>query len=86
MRNLRQYWQEIRAIQASLPEFLWIADELGRLVEVTAEIAAKLLHAKSHRVATEEEIAAHLGKSAAEQRDTAAEARRRRGVEVVPLK
>jgi len=85
MRDLRRYWQEVRALQMSLPEFLWIVDHLGTLVEVTAEIAAKLLHAKSHRVAAEEEVRAHLNQLGKAAGDVARLDKEASGVAVVPI-
>jgi len=70
MMDFRQYWQEIRAIQSQLPAFVWLMsleNAVSRLVggcivEVAAEVAARLLHARSHRLATAEEIAELLAK------------------------
>ncbi len=57
MRDIRRYWKEVRELQASLPEFVWLVDVEGSApVEVTAERASQLLLAKSHRVASEEEL------------------------------
>ena len=84
MRNLQQYWQEIRALEASLPPFVWvIANDC--LSEVSAYLAAKLLHAKSHRIATEDEVLAHTQKGAVASREAARVERRWRGVEVVSV-
>ncbi|MEP6963578.1 MAG: hypothetical protein ABI995_15970 [Acidobacteriota bacterium] len=62
-RDIKQYWQEVRAIEDRLPEFIWLvgtdADAAGFVTEAAACVAAKLLRSKSHRVATEEEVAAH---------------------------
>ncbi len=85
MFDLRRYWAEIRAIEAALPQYLWIVDAAGVLIEVTSRIGAKMLHAKSHRRATEEEIAAHGREIEEKNRVAAAEAGRRRGVEVVAI-
>ncbi|MBZ5601803.1 MAG: hypothetical protein LAO79_05805 [Acidobacteriia bacterium] len=85
MFDLRRYWQEIRALEGALPQYLWIVDAAGVLIEVTARIGAKMLHAKSHRVATEDEVAAHRDREEAKNREAAAEKRRRNGVEVVAV-
>lgn len=85
MFDLRRYWQEIRALEGALPQYLWIVDAAGVLIEVTARIGAKMLHAKSHRVATEDEVAAHREQEEAREREAAAESKRRRGVEVVSI-
>ena len=67
MPDLKKYWQEIRAIEKNLPAEVWLVSLQnlakgqvgGAIVEVAAAVAAKLLHAKSQRLATEEEIQAH---------------------------
>ena len=84
MRDLKQYWEAIRALEASLPEFVWVISE-GCLSEVSAHIAAKLLHAKSHRVATEEEVRARKASDEAAQTEKYHAERARRGVAVVAL-
>jgi hypothetical protein len=84
MRDLQLYWQEIRALEASLPPFVWVIAN-GCLSEVSAFLAAKLLHGKSHRVATEEEISAHAARGTAANRDAVRESLSRRGVAVVPV-
>ena len=93
MRDLRRYWQEIRAIQKTLPEYVWlmsIEDELegqvgGRLVEVSSEVAAKMLHAKSHRLATDEELREWQSAEEMEARRVARERLQRRGVALVEV-
>jgi hypothetical protein len=94
MADLGKYWRELRVIEKTLPDFVWLMsldnplkDQTGgSMVEVAAAIAAKLLYAKSHRLATEEETAAHLLK----QQDTQQQAFQRRlrdkGIAVVPVK
>jgi len=93
MLDLRRYWQEVRTLERALPEFVWlmgVEDPLRRLsaggpVEVPAARAAQLLHEKSHRVATGEEIAAHLAREAANQRRALDDEMRRRGIAVVTV-
>jgi hypothetical protein len=85
MRDLRKYWHDVRVMARVLPEFVWVAGEDGRLVEVSAEVAAKLLIAKSHRLATEEEIRARGEAETARNREMALEGRRKRGIEVIPV-
>jgi hypothetical protein len=93
MRDLRQYWQEVRTLERSLPEFVWlmsIEDKKrgnvgGRMAEVGAAEAAKLLHANSHRRATEEEIAAHLEKEERARRQSFHDRLRRKGIAVVAV-
>jgi hypothetical protein len=93
MRDLRQYWQEVRALERSLPEFVWLMSlddpkrgmVRGRMAEVGAAPAAQLLHANSYRMATDEEIAAHLAKEEQARRQSFHDGFRRRGVAVVAV-
>ncbi len=86
MLDLRQYWREIREIESGLSDYLWVVDAAGQLVEVTRGIAAKLLHGKSHRIATEEEVQAYMAKTGADAREAMRAELRRRGVDTVALK
>jgi hypothetical protein len=93
MRDLRQYWQEVRALERSLPEFIWLMsiEEKksgmvgGRIAELGAAQAAKLLHAKSYRMATDDEIAAHLAKEDQARRQSFNDGLRRKGIAVVAV-
>jgi hypothetical protein len=93
IRDLKVYWQEVRAMERSLPEFVWLMSLEdakrgmvgGRMAEVGAAAAAQLLHANSHRRATEEEIAAHLEKENQARRQGVQEGLRRRGIAVVAV-
>jgi hypothetical protein len=58
MRDIRQYWREVRALEARLPEHVWLVSG-NAVAQVTAAAAAPLIHAETHRIATDEEIAAH---------------------------
>ncbi|MEO8096696.1 MAG: hypothetical protein ABI811_03275 [Acidobacteriota bacterium] len=62
-RDIRQYWKEVRALENRLPEFIFLVatdgDVPGFVTEAAAGVAARLLYAKTHRAATEEEISAH---------------------------
>jgi hypothetical protein len=81
---VRRYWREVRAIQAALPEFVWLVSaEDSPPVQVPAAQAAPLLHAKSHRIAEEVEIGAHQAAEDARDFATRREQLRRRGVAVV---
>jgi hypothetical protein len=84
MRDLQQYWQEIRAIESGLPQFVWVIAE-DCLMEVARAVAARLLHAKSHRLATEEEVKLRKAREAEEQRKAEKERKRRKGIEVVEV-
>jgi len=84
MRDLRRYWKEVRSLEASLPEFVWLVDVEGSVpVEVGAERAAQLLLAKSHRVASEAELSVQREKEVAAGQQRKRDARRREGVAVV---
>ena len=96
MRDLRKYWQEVRAMERNLPEFVWLvggelakgggaSNELLALVEVPAAQAAKLLHGGSHRLATEEEIAAHVAAQDSLRQQAFQDGLRRKGIAVVTV-
>lgn len=93
MRDLRAYWQEIRALEKSLPQFVWLMSldnpkrgmVGGRMAEVGAEQAAPLLHAGSHRRATDEEIDAHLARENDARRQSYYDGLKRKGIAVVPI-
>ena len=85
MRDIRRYWKEVRDLEATLPEFVWLVDVEGSApVEVSAARAAQLLLAKSHRVASEEELGAQRAKEVAVGKELQRDRRRREGVAVVP--
>ncbi len=66
-RSIQAYWKEVREVQRTLPETLFVASIAdkhndtpgGVLCLVDAETGAKLLVGESHRLATPEEIAAY---------------------------
>ena len=58
MFSLKKYWQVLREIEKSLPDYVYLYSQ-GGLVEVGAAVAARLLQAGSHRLATPEEIQQH---------------------------
>jgi hypothetical protein len=94
MADLKKYWQDLHALEKSLPGYLWLASLENRakgqvggaIVEVAAAVAARLLHAKSHRPATEEEIHAHLSQQAEIQRQALQQRLRDKGIAVVAVK
>jgi len=84
VRDIRRYWSEVRALEASLPEFVWLVDVEGSdPVEVTAKRAAQLLLAKSHRPASDEELSVQRAKEIAAGKNRQRQERRRKGVAVV---
>jgi DNA-binding LacI/PurR family transcriptional regulator len=93
MPDLRQYWQEVHALERSLPEFVWLMsleDKKrgmvgGRMAQVGAPAAAQLLHSQSHRIATGEEIAAHLERENQVRKQSFHEGLRRKGIAVVEV-
>ena len=86
MRDIRRYWQEVRVLEASLPAFLWLVDVDGSgPVEVAAGRAAQLLIAKSHRVASQDEVCAQGARDKAAERELRRTTLRQEGVAVVTL-
>ena len=87
MRDVKRYWDEVREIRARLPEFVWLMEcgVAGRPVEVGSGIAARLLQAKSHRLATDDEVRSHGAREAEANRQRTHEKLRRQGVAVVAL-
>jgi hypothetical protein len=94
MPDLQKYWQEIRAIERSLAKDVWLMSlenrarglVAGSMAEVAAGAAAKLLHAKSHRLATDDEIAAHRNGQAEAQRLGFQKKLRDEGIAVIPVR
>jgi hypothetical protein len=92
--DLKRYWQEVRALEGALPDFLWLislSDALrgrvgGAIVEVAAAQAALLLFAKTHRVATDEEIRDHSERDQAKRRAAEEEKLRKQGIAVVAIR
>ena len=86
MRDIRRYWRDVRALEASLPAFVSLVDVDGSApVEVAAGRAAQLLIAKSHRVASEDEVSAQGERDKAAERDLRRNTLRQEGVAVVTL-
>ena len=84
MRDIRRYWKEVRALETSLPEFVWLVDVEGSApVEVGAGRAAQLLIAKSHRVASEDELSSQREKEVVARKERQKDSRRREGVAVL---
>ena len=93
MPDLKKYWHEIRAIEKSLPAEVWLVSlqnlakgqVAGSIAEVAAAVAAKLLHAKSQRLATEEEIEAHKAQQDETKRRLFEQRMRSQGIAVIPV-
>ena len=94
MPDLKQYWQDLRAIEGTLDEFVWLmslenrakGQTGGTIVEAPATVAAKLLYAKSHRLAIPEEIAAHRAKEDETNRQSFERRLRDKGIALVKVK
>jgi hypothetical protein len=86
-QGIQQYWREIRELEATLPEFVWIVstDEHtpNFLTQVVAGVGAKLIRAKSHRLATDAEVEAHLANAAQQRKGAKVDRMRRSGAAVV---
>ena len=93
MPDLRRYWREIRTLESTLPDPTWLvsADDTlpesqsRHVVEVSAAGAARFLHAKSHRLATPQEIEAQRAKEAVAKRLAVHDSLLKRGITVVAL-
>src|ERR1700676_1681853 len=93
MPDLKKYWQEIRAIEQSLPGEGWLmslenrarGQLAGSMAQVAGTGAAKLLYAKSHRLATEEEVRANQARQAETQRQISQQVLRDRGIAIIPM-
>jgi hypothetical protein len=84
MRDIRRYWKEVRDLEASLPEFVSLVDVEGSVpVEASARLAAQLLLAKSHRLASDEELDVQRAKEIVAGKALKRDALRREGVVVV---
>jgi hypothetical protein len=94
MRDLKKYWQEVREIERSLPEFVWLTSVEccfqgqvgGSVAEVSASQAAPLLYAKSHRVATEDEVSSYRAREEAHKQRVLSEDLQREGVAIVSVR
>jgi hypothetical protein len=84
MPDLKKYWQDLRAIEQSLPEYVWLTNR-GGMVQTGAAVAAKLLYAKSHRLATEDETQEYLALQQDIRRQQFQQRLRDRGIAVVPV-
>jgi hypothetical protein len=93
MPDLKKYWQDIRAIEQSLPGEVWLmslenrarGQVAGSMAQVAGTSAAKLLYAKSHRLATEEEVRANQARQAETQRQVSQQRLRDRGIAIIPM-
>lgn len=87
--TIRQYWKDVRALEDTLPAFVWlVATAAGAppvVTEASAALAAKLLHAKSHRIAEPGEVEEHHQREAATLKQAKRERMRRSGAALVVL-
>jgi hypothetical protein len=88
-RDIRTFWREVRAIEGTLPEFVWLvslaANSAEFVTEAPAAIAARLLKTKSHRLATNEEVEAHHAREAEAVKLAKQERMRRSGAAIVVI-
>jgi hypothetical protein len=101
MRDFKRYWDEVREIRTGLPEFVSLVsigngggngggengggEDGGAPVEAGSDIAARLLHAKTHRIATSQEVVHYQAEKSERNRREAAERRLREGIAVVEV-
>jgi hypothetical protein len=93
MRDLRTYWQEVRAIERTLPESVWlisVEDWLnertgGQVVQVSSSTGAQLIRSKSHRLATDAEISSYRALEETAGRQAVREDLRHAGIAIVPI-
>jgi len=87
MSSIQDYWKNIRALESNLPEFVWVVGTAAGappfVTQVASGLAAKLLYAKSHRVAEAAEVDAHLANDAATLKLAKQERMRRTGAAIV---
>ena len=94
MPDLKKYWQELRAIERTLADFVWLMSVENRvkggaggtMAEVAADVAAKLLYAQSHRLATTQETEAHHAAQEEVQRQSFEKRLRDKGIALVKVK
>jgi hypothetical protein len=94
MMDVKKYWEEVRVIERSLPDYVWMVSVVdllrGRvgeaIVEVGAALAAKLLIERSHRIASEDEVRAHKESESAMKRAAIEEKLRKAGRAIVPVR
>ena len=86
-RDIRQYWQEVRALEAGLPEFVWlVGGGDGVVTQASAGVAARLLRAKSHRRASEAEVEVHHAREAEANQEARVERMRKVGTSLVVVR
>lgn len=93
MPDLRRYWDEIRAIETGLADFVFVmslhnpakGQVGGSIAQVSRMVAARLLHASSHRLASEEETQAYLEDQENQRRAAFRQRLQRQGVAFVPV-
>ncbi|MCW5976843.1 MAG: hypothetical protein KIT09_02140 [Bryobacteraceae bacterium] len=88
MPDPKLYWKAVRALQANLPDPAWITDieHPANIVAVPSEVAAKAIFGKTHRLATEDELAAWRAEQEQLARFTRAAELHRAGVAPVLVK
>jgi hypothetical protein len=85
MRDLKAYWDQVREIRGGLPEFVWLVAAAGSPVQAGSGVAARLLQAKTHRLATEDEVQSHRAQESAWNRQQTQQRLEREGVVIVAI-
>jgi len=93
MPDLKKYWDEIRALESIMTDFVWVmslhnparGQVGGSISQVNGSVAARLLHASSHRLASDEELQSHLDQQDQQKREAFRQRLQRQGVAVVPV-
>jgi len=91
--DIRSYWQEVKRVEAGLPECVWLVSITnndkgttpGAVVECDRRNAAMRLTEKTHERATEAQVEAFQGQREAEGRSLAEQEFRRRRQFMVSL-
>jgi hypothetical protein len=85
--NIQRYWKEVRSLEQTLPAVVWLVGTTAGappfVTQVASDIAAKMLHARSHRIASDEEVAAHHANDAVALQQAKEERMRRKGEALV---
>ena len=93
MPNLKKYWDDIHKLETELPDFAWLMSLQnpakgqvgGRITQVSSQVGARLIHANSHRLATEEETQAYLAEQERQKREAFQQRLQRQGIAMVPV-
>ena len=93
MPELKKYWAEIRTLEQGLDEYVWLVSAHnpsrghvgGSIAQASRPLAAKLLHAGSHRAAKDEEVEKHLAGQEAARKKAFTDRLHHHGIALVPV-